>query len=421
MEPPIDPVPPANADPPPSAQLAKLARSITWRLVVFFTVLAIGFTGLMLGAGVSERELAGTSAGVRLYYALGLFVMGGMDLGTPSAGPALARGLLWSAYFLAPSVTAGALLEALFRLMAPLALRIRRLRDHTVVAGCSRLASLYLLRLRQLDPRAPVLVVEVNANNPRLSEARDHFRATIVHGDIRSRACLMQLKLHMARRVLLLTGDDFANLDAAARVLEHAPELAGRVEVHISDIGLLRTIRETRATEGCEFFNGHQIAAEHLVREHLIARFHSTPRRDLVILAGFGRFGQTVLDQLQQHGGESFGEVVILDLDATRLSLGFADEVGFRDGYAREIVDDDLSDPRVWHRLEASHSLSTCEPVLIIGSGDDSQNLRVALRLANRYPDAYIVARSFHRSPFAENLARQAALAEQARREMNLA
>ncbi len=386
------------------------SRSITWRLIVFFMVLALGFTSMLLGADVSERALAGEPTLVLLYYSLGLFVMGGMDLGTPSSGPAIARGMLWVAYFLAPTVTAFALLETLLRLLAPLTLRMRRLRDHTVVAGCSRLAGLYLQRLRELDARAPVVLVEVNAQHPRLPEVRAHFRATVVHGDIRSRPTVLRLQLSHARRVLLLTGDDFANLDAAARILEHAPALAGRVEVHISDIGLLRTLRQIQSTPGCEFFNAHQIAAEHLVREHLIARFHSTPQRDLVVLAGFGRFGQTVLDQLQQHATDCFGEVIILDLQATRLALGFADQVGFRDGYERELVDDDLTDPRVWERLEQAHSLSTSEPVLIIGAGDDSENLRVALRLASRYPEAYIVARSFHRSRFAEKLARHAGI-----------
>ena len=61
---------------------------------------------MTLGVEVSERDLTGEGLLGRLYYVLGLFVLGGLDLGTPMGGPAFGRVLLWFAYFGAPLITA---------------------------------------------------------------------------------------------------------------------------------------------------------------------------------------------------------------------------------------------------------------------------------------------------------------------------
>jgi hypothetical protein len=61
---------------------------------------------------VSDRpEVLGAGILTHLYYSLGLFVLGGLDLGVPIDGPNGARIALWLAYFLAPLVTTGVLVQ----------------------------------------------------------------------------------------------------------------------------------------------------------------------------------------------------------------------------------------------------------------------------------------------------------------------
>ena len=60
--------------------------------------------------------------------------------------------------------------------------------------------------------------------------------------------------------------------------------------------------------------------------------------------------------------------------------------------------------------LRSSHAhslllLALLTPVL--GCGDDSVNLHTALWVKRAHPRAYVVARTFHRSSFAEELARE--------------
>ena len=80
----------------------------------------VAFGALLADVDVSERPgLPDESWLIKAYYALALFVVGGIDLGTPSGGPVLARGVLCFVYFAAPLLFASAIFEALVRLLAP--------------------------------------------------------------------------------------------------------------------------------------------------------------------------------------------------------------------------------------------------------------------------------------------------------------
>jgi len=379
-----------------------------WRALAFVVVYAVAVLGLSTGVGLTQRDLTQSGMLERAYYALGLFVLGGLDLGTPTGGPPLGRALLWLAYFVAPLITVSALVEAAIRLVGPLALRARVLSDHVVLGGGGRVALLYVRKLRERDPRRRIVVVERDAGSPFLTELRDVHRALVVTGDIASDAVLRGLQLDRAHRVLLLTGDDYANLDAAAKILRVAPGLAGRMVVHVSDLGFMRQTAGSSVARGCEVFNGHEFAATHLVRGHLAKRFRDTPQRDLVVLAGFGRFGQTVLDQLQKHALGSFNRVVIVDDRAGAQALAFEDGPGFVGDYEYTVIDGNLRDPELWNRIGALVRAHGNSPVVVMGSGDDGTNLHAALRVRAQHPEAYVIVRSFRSSPFTEEVAREA-------------
>ena len=375
-----------------------------WRGLAFAAVYLLALGGLLAGVDASERSLLDVGVAEKAYYALGLFVLGGLDIGTPTGGPLGARVLLWIAYFAAPIVTASALLEAVARLVRPLAFRVRPLSSHVVVGGAGRLALLYIRRLRATDRRRTIVVVERNGQHGSLRELRDSHRAVVVIGDISNDTVLRRLRLDRAHRVVLLTGDDFANLNAAAKMLRIAPSVAGRIVAHVSDLGFIRRTARSSVAAGCEIFNGHEAAATKLVGGRLVGRFKSTEDLDLVVLAGFGRFGQTVLQQLQTQAAGSFGEVVIIDTEGSRHARSFEDSVGFADSYARSVLDGDLLDPELWSVVEQVVRAHGAPPVIVFGSGSDGTNLQAALTAREQYPDAYIVVRSFSGSPFTEEI-----------------
>jgi voltage-gated potassium channel Kch len=166
----------------------------------------------------------------------------------------------------------------------------------------------------------------------------------------------------------------------------------------------------TRLAREAQVFNGHQIAAAHLVQAHLLEHFTRTEHTDVVVLAGFGRFGQTVLDELQRGAAGAFDRVVIVDLEGRARSHIFDEQVGYAAGYTREIVEGDIRDPTVWQRIEQTVELAGIEPVFVVGSGIDETNLRIALRLATRYPKGFIIARSDRKWSFAEAFSSEAGI-----------
>ncbi|MDX1494730.1 MAG: NAD-binding protein [Longimicrobiales bacterium] len=372
--------------------------------MAFALVYMAAVLALSSGVGVSERDLSDAGISTLAYYALGLFVLGGMDLGTPTGGGDVARSVLWFTYFAAPLITASALVEAVLRLLVPLARRVRPPTDHVILAGAGRLSRLYLQELRKRDRNRSVIIVEQDRNHPAFGELRDYERVQLLRGDITSDRVLRGLNLPEAHRVLLLTGDDFANLDAAAKALKLAPGLAGKIVAHVSELGFMRQTARSSVARDCDVFNGHQFAATRLVREHLAERFRRTPYRDLVVLAGFGRFGQTVLHELQGSAPGMFGPVVILDERASKNARHFEEEPGFSDDYERRVVDGDILDPDVWRDIEEAVNVRGRPPVIIIGSGEDRTNLHAALAVGRTHPDALIIVRSFRSSPFMEEV-----------------
>jgi Trk K+ transport system NAD-binding subunit len=387
-----------------SLRLAPLQpRGALWRGLILALVFGCGLGAFLLGAGTSERpDIAGAGFFTKIYYTLALFVLGGVDLGMPVGGPGTAHALLWFAYFAAPTVTAASLIEGVLRALAPERWQLRRLRDHVVIAGAGDIGQLCLSRLRQRGPDLPIVVIDLQQDH-RAKVAIRH-QAHVLIGDIRANSVLDLLRLDHAERVFLLTGDDFANLDAAAQILQRAPALARRTVVHVSDLHFLRVMHDTRVAKECAIFNSHAIAATHLVRTELVAHFQRTEVRDVVVLAGFGRFCQSVLASLQELAGDKFGRVVIMDLEAGSRAAVFAQQVGFKGFYERQVIDGDLRDPRTWETIAG---LDGHEPVFILGCGDDGANLHTALWVKSAHPRAYVVARTFQRSSFADELGRE--------------
>ncbi|MCA9709914.1 MAG: NAD-binding protein [Myxococcales bacterium] len=382
-------------------------RGLPWRLGLPVLAFLMGVVGLMSGVGVTERQLTDTDLLTKIYYTMGLFLFGGLDLGTPVGGPVWGRAVLWGAYFLAPAVVASAFIDAALRLMAP-ERRLKRMRNHVVVAGSGQLTLLYLRRLRQADPRSTVVVVVPAGESS--TELREAYGVRVVVGDVASPALLGRLGLASARRVLLLTDDDFTNLDAATQILAIAPHLGPDVVVHVSDLRFLHSMAGTRLARRCQIFNGHQIAASHLVHTSVLDHFQRTEPRDLVILAGFGRFGETVLGELQRGAAGSFDHLVIIDVDADRRAMVFDEQIGFTNDYRRDILSGDLRDPGLWRTLAEQVDLHSTEPVFLLGSGVDRTNLRTAMWLAGKYPRAFIMARSEARWSFAEEVSREAGI-----------
>ena len=265
---------------------------------------------------------------------------------------------------------------------------------------------LYLQRLRQAEPRTPVLIVDDRAVNPHAQTAIERFQANVLIADVSQEPVLQSLRLSAAKRLVVLTGDDYINLDTATNAIQIAPHLASSTLIHISDIRLLRVVEDAGLLQQAAKFNSYRRAAQFLVEAKLLPHFQQTESGDIVVLAGFGRFGQSVLDQLQQRAAGKFLEVIIIDRDGDQPTMVFAEQVGFQTGYEWQLLAEDLQHPRTWQHVAERIGVGGegHEPVFVLGSGDDSVNIRTALWLSRKYPRTKILARCFRPSTFANQI-----------------
>jgi voltage-gated potassium channel Kch len=376
--------------------------NLPWRsagALFFFFAAYIGFS---MGVGVSERpDLLTSGPLTRAYYSLSLFVIGGVDLGTPVGGPLAGQVLVWLAYFGSPILAASTLIEALLKAMAPQSWYLRRLRDHVIVVGSGPLTFSYLRVLREHNRKVPVVVVCNNADPIVEEEYKEAFGAIVVTGDITHDYFLNQLRVEYARKIMLLSDNSLRSYEAASHLLSLVPGIGSKVVIHCSKLRFMRAMANTRVAQACETFNTYHLAASGLVRSQMIEHFHHTQPKDVVVVAGFGRFGQTILEELQRSAISELDTVAIIDIDAHRRVMVADEQMEFKGGYTRRLYEGDVANPEVWDKLRKEVSLEGPNTVFVLGTGREEDNLRTALWIRRKYPEAMVISRSSKESLFA--------------------
>jgi len=378
-----------------------------WRMALASSAFGLALYAFRNGVVVSDRpDVLGAGLLTHVYYSLGLFVLGGLDLGVPSGGPNAARVALWLAYFLAPLVTTGVLVESALRLLKPGWIQRHHLRDHIIVVGVGRLGELFLESLYAAEKKRKVLLVDTQESQRLLAKARDQFGVPYLCADIRNPTTLDSLSLERARGLALLTGDDLVNLEAAWAVLEKVPRMP--IVAHIDDMGMKREMDRLMgdsAGERIRAFNMHHIAADRLYDRELAQRFRETEGRDVVVLVGFGRFGQTMLEHLRREAGQELERVVVVDRTAKSAVAAFNMQTE-QTTFPVDVIGGDAEDPSVWDELDLLLRDSPHPPVFIFGTDIDTLNFRLAMLLRKRSRRLEIFVRCFHESRFSAQLSK---------------
>lgn len=373
-------------------------------LLFFFCALA----GFEMGVSVTERpELASAGILTKAYYSLSLFVVGGVDLGTPKGGPIIGQAMVWTAYFGAPILAAWGLIGALLRAMAPQSWALKRLRNHVIVVGDADLTISYLRVLREHNRSVPVVVVSTSGDLLTQDEFKQNFGAVVVNGDITHDFFLRQLRIERARKIMLLDNNSMRSYEAASAMLNLIPGISERIIIHCGSLRFMRSMTNTRVANSCESFNTYHLAASGLVRNEMLRRFKETGPKDVVILAGFGRFGQTILEELQRSAIEELDTVLIIDQDAHRRVLVADEQMEFSGAYRRQLFEGDISHPEVWDRMRKAADIEGSNTIFVLGTGREEENLRTALWLRKKYPGAMIIARSSKGSLFATEVGQE--------------
>jgi hypothetical protein len=400
---------------PPDNDKKLSSRSL--RLLGAGAVIVLALGAFAAGVGTTGiTDMGGESLAGWLYFAGGLFVFGGLDLGTPTGGPLPARIALWAAYFLAPAITTTVIAEALLVMVRPELMARRRLRQHVILIGSSNAAQAYAGAIRAIEPDR--LIVRLD-HRP---EQAPHFgeggiRPSLLHlqGDVRFPETLDAAGLDKAYRVIFFTDDDLVNLESAWSTLARYPGLP--IAAHVTDLALLRPVNrlirnqrhKAQSSPTPLVFSTHRIGALHLYEQHLHPYFESTGYRDVVVIAGFGHYSQTVLELLCAMAADELEQILIVDPDAARLLRQLRSDVEF--GQVNiATIDGELDDPGTWLHISEQLADQAAVPLFLLNSADESANFKAAMLLRAQTLESRIFVSCFHHSAFAQSLSAELAV-----------
>ena len=388
--------------------MSLLTMQFSWRWFAAVILFMCAFFALLTGVSLSERPDVQTADMLtKAYYSLGLFVMGGLDIGTPVGGHIVPRLMLWLSYFASPMLAASTIIEAVIKTISPYKWHFKRLSNHIVVSGSGELTITYLKQLRLVQPKVPLLIICDEFSPFREEEFKRRYHATVINGDITRSYFLSKLFLNKAKKVVLLGEDNFQNYEAAHKILELQPSLQGKIIIHCNSIRFMRSMADSEVAKNCINFNAYQLAASALVQQHLISHFVQTVPKDVVVIAGFGLFGQTILEELQHYAQKEIDTIAIIGIDAKR-RIQVVDEQSKLDNFCnREVFEGNISHPEVWQQLRSKVDLANTQPIIILCTDSVEDNFRTSLWLKNKHPDSMIIARSYLPSKFAENVGEQ--------------
>lgn len=388
--------------------MSLLTMQFSWRWFAAVILFMCAFFALLTGVSLSERPDVQTADMLtKAYYSLGLFVMGGLDIGTPVGGHVVPRLMLWLSYFASPMLAASTIIEAVIKTISPYKWHFKRLSNHIVVSGSGELTITYLKQLRLVQPKVPLLIICDEFSPMREEEFKRRYHATVINGDITRSYFLSKLFLNKAKKVVLLGEDNFQNYEAAYKILQLQPSLQGNIIIHCNSIRFMRSMADSAVAQQCINFNSYQLAASALVQQHLISHFVQTVPKDVVVIAGFGLFGQTILEELQHYAQKEIDTIAIIGIDAKRRIQVVDEQRQFANFCNREIFEGNISHPEVWQQLRSKVDLANTQPIIILCTDSVEDNFRTSLWLKNKHPDSMIIARSYLPSKFAENVGEQ--------------
>lgn len=391
-----------------SGGLSLLTIRLGWRWPTAVVLFMCAFWGLMMGVSLSERpDIVSSAPLTKAYYSLGLFVMGGLDLGTPQGGPLIGRWLLWVSYFGSPILAASTIIEAVVKTISPFKWRFRRFKNHIIVSGSGELTVSYLKEMREVSPKTPLLIIDNQIEPFREEEFKRRYNATVIKGDITRSYFLLKLSLKSAKKVVLLGDDNFQNYEAAHKILKLEPGLEKNIVIHCNSIRFMRSMADSHVAQKCINFNSYQLAASALVQHHLLIHFVETKPKDVVVIAGFGLFGQTILEELQRTAQKEIDTIAIIGVDAKRRIQVVDEQMQLHNFCRREVFEGNISHPEVWQQLREKVDLSNTQPIIILCTNSVEDNFRTSLWLKRKHTDSMIVARSYLPSKFAEDVSDQ--------------
>jgi len=181
--------------------------------------------------------------------------------------------------------------------------RVRFIKNHVVICGLGRKGMLLVQRFREQGYR--VVVIELDTGNGMLVQCRDKG-AIILIGDARDQKQLRKARVHKAKYLLSVCGEEGVDTEVAVHARELSKDRKSKVltcAIHIVDPQLCHFLREQEIETGemngfrLEFFNIFDSGARSWLKEYPIFSetkdVHGSPPHLLIV--GIGLLGESIV------------------------------------------------------------------------------------------------------------------------------
>lgn len=331
-----------------------------------------------------------------LYYALSLFILGGLDIGLPGAPSTAATIVLWFLYFLAPLLTAGFVYDFIQNKLLG---RIpRRLKGHTILCGLGRNGHLIYELIRETLPKGhKVVVIEKNETNPYLAAVRKDPWAWLIQNDFSRLPVLASARLQKARRVIFSTNLDLDNLNALMELKSHGPAVPGQtIHCHLGDLEMLDNLQQTlfreEAYRGVHVFNGYQCATRQLYQMLKTDAFLGE-QGTVFIFFGYGRFAHMLFSHISGEVRAGAADEVIIvtqrmapEFDLQRLLPRSSQAEQARPCTIHPPLFLDMHQPDTWARIDQLLEGNTRPVLAFLCRDNDVANLDLAISIKLKGP-----------------------------------
>ncbi|MBI4616454.1 MAG: NAD-binding protein [Planctomycetes bacterium] len=348
------------------------------------------------------------------YYSMGLFLGMENPIGFPREGPPWAVWLARLVYFGSPLILASAVIEGVVgftRRFAKVYLanpekQVARMDGHYVLCGLGKHGNMLVDLLfaaapdkaRRPDGGPNIVIVERNAENEYLVDMETR-RIPVIMGDMTVADTLQRAGIARARKKIAISGDDIANLDAAHIARKLNRDVAAICQV--TDVQLQKLVHQAAKLE-IDTFNSYDVAAKNLIQMEIRPQVGAA-QAPLFVLAGIGRFGRMMAENLIRTFGDRALKILIVDRKGEHIGRVLRGTMPEGEKYFPEgsIYEADIMDPFVWRQIRDENDVS--HGTIVICTDNDVSNINTALMIEDQIGrDILVVSRMFRDVSFME-------------------
>lgn len=375
-------------------------NKIVFRIIAPIVVVSLAIIALKCGVTVAgKQDLGNEPASILLFHCIGLFTFGAKDFGMPTGGNPILQNILYLTYFVAPLISLSALAECMYFFSKPILPLLLFRGNHFIIIGNGRVGKATTKQLQDnFGIKSKVVIIDKNIEKE--SSGLQVFRNNkiLVNADILNSEILQKINIKKAKGVFILTDNEWVNLKTYYQIRDNISNNSNsRIYVRLSSVDLIHFLENKNVNsdwnEQHHFINVHT-AATHQLFSNFQSKKESRKERQTfaewtknpikqVVLIGFGRFAQAILNELQINNYLNSSKIIILDLDAEAAWKNYTSDNKNAKGLTPVLINGKMES---LSNLQKDINVDVINDTLVIFcSGDETVNIKTATKFHKMY------------------------------------